>query len=189
MESLVAWFSLYGNTETLAREVSQVLSGLGPVRTMRLEEVLAGDLVVELAVFATPTHGFGIPPQVRPMLSRLPDGTLGGVKVAAFDTAFGWWPLSALTAAPKLLRRMRRLGGTPVAPAESFHVVATEGPLAEGELARARSWAEGIVAAVAPAPRTEPRPATTGTGRRTEAAGQRGEASGQRPPEAHRPTR
>ena len=158
METLVAWFSLYGNTEALAREVAHGLSVLGPVRTMRLEEVLAGDLVVELAVFATPTHGFGIPPQVRPMLSRLPDGTLGGVKVAAFDTAFGWWPLSALTASPRLLRRMRRLGGTPVARAESFHVVATEGPLADGELARARAWAAGIVATVAPAlePRTRP---------------------------------
>ncbi len=170
METLVAWFSLYGNTETLAREVAEVLSALGPVRTMHLDEVLAGDLVVELAVFATPTHGFGVPPQVRPMLARLPDGTLGGVKVAAFDTAFGWWPLSALTASPKLLRRMRRLGGTAVARAESFHVVATEGPLAKGELARARTWAEGIVAAVAPAPEPGARKAAGPTAPRARTA-------------------
>lgn len=160
METVVAFFSVYGNTEHIARSVAGVLAPLGPVRTMRLEEVLAGDLRVELLVFASPTHAFGIPQQLRPVLARLPDGTLGGVKVAAFDTAMGWWPLSALTAAPKLLRRMRHLGGTPVAKPASFHVAATEGPLVEGELERATGWAEEIVRtltaeAPGPAPRAK----------------------------------
>lgn len=144
MDIVVAWFSVYGNTEALAREVADVLGPLGKVRPMRLESVQAGDVQADLVVFATPTHGFGVPQQVRPVLARLPLGSLAGAKVAAFDTCFAWWPLSSWTAAPKVLRRMKKLGGTPVAAPGSFHVAATEGPLVQGERERVRAWAEGI---------------------------------------------
>jgi hypothetical protein len=42
---------------------------------------------------------------------------------------------------------LRRLGCHMVAPAESFRVTGTSGPLLDGETERARKWAAGLHAA------------------------------------------
>jgi hypothetical protein len=66
-----------------------------------------------------------------------------GVAAAAFDTRISKprLPGSAARAAEK---RLRRLGFRIVAPAASFYVDGTSGPLLEGEQQRARRWGESI---------------------------------------------
>ena len=48
------------------------------------------------------------------------------------------------SAARAIARRLRRLGAVLVADPESFRVVGSPGPLAAGELDRARQWGEQL---------------------------------------------
>jgi hypothetical protein len=78
---------------------------------------------------------------VRPVLEALPRGVLKGKRVAAFDTSYkmsAW--LARFTAAKKLDRKLRKLGGKRILPPETFFVVDREGPLYDGEIERATEW-------------------------------------------------
>lgn len=80
---------------------------------------------------------------LREWLARLQRRT--GVAAAAFDTRVSRprLPGSAARAAEK---RLRQLGFRVVAPAASFYVEGTLGPLLEGERERARRWGEQVLA-------------------------------------------
>jgi len=102
----------------------------------------------DLVVTGSPTHGFTVPQAVRDVLEALPAGILAGTSVAAFDTTVKVWPLRHLRASPRLLRHLRRLGGKPIAPPQTFSVQ-TRNPqksgqinlLLDGQIDRARQWA------------------------------------------------
>ena len=71
------------------------------------------------------------------------------VASTAFDTRFdkpGWLTGSAAKGAEQ---RLRSKGFRIEAPAESFFVADSAGPLVEGELDRARRWGAGLGARVA----------------------------------------
>jgi hypothetical protein len=87
-----------------------------------------------------------LPQAVRPVFESLPRRVLRGTPVAAFDTSYKMsrW-LAPFTAAHKLAPRLRKLGGKRVVPPETFHVVGRDGPLYEGEIERARTWAASIL--------------------------------------------
>ena len=73
--------------------------------------------------------------------------------MAAFDTSLeAWGPLMLMTAAHRLLPKLRKLGGKRGAGPETFLVnesdIQSEGEidlLCEGELERAREWASTIL--------------------------------------------
>jgi len=52
--------------------------------------------------------------------------------------------LNLFTAGKRLASKMRKLGGKNLLPPEIFLVTGREGPLFEGELNRARDWANRI---------------------------------------------
>ncbi|TMR93640.1 hypothetical protein [Nonomuraea basaltis] len=58
----------------------------------------------------------------------------------------GFWRYFFGRATRGVAKRLRRLGIRAVAPAESFYVTETQGPLVEGELERARQWGERLAA-------------------------------------------
>ncbi len=147
MKSLVIFFSRFGNTQMVAEAVSEVLASAGPVRTIPTEQLDGSDLSgVDLVVMGSPTHRMNLPQAVRPVFEALPKRSLRGALVAAFDTSYKMSPLLArATAAPKLLDKLRRLGGRRILPPETFHVKEREGPLYEGELERAEAWAETLL--------------------------------------------
>jgi hypothetical protein len=95
-----------------------------------------------------------LPQAVRPVFESLPRRVMRGTPVAAFDTSYKMsrW-LAPFTAAHKLAPRLRKLGGKRVVPPETFHVIDRDGPLYEGEIERARTWAASILK------RVEARPA------------------------------
>jgi flavodoxin len=153
MRTLIVYFSRFGNTRRLAEAMAETLKQAGDTRTISIDRLAASDFEgVDLVVMGTPTHGFTLPESVRTVLGKLPEGILGGRSVAAFDTTVKPWPLRHLRASPKLLACLTRLGGTPVARAETFFVQ-TKNPqksgqidlLLEGELERARDWATQIL--------------------------------------------
>lgn len=167
--ALVVFESMFGNTAEVARAVAR---GLDDHVTTEVVEVgtaparLAED--VDLVVVGGPTHAFGLsrpstrqdaaerrqhPPVspgigVREWLALLEGAT--GRRAAAFATRMGASGLPG-SAARGVHRRLRRLGLIPMGAPQSFRVVGTDGPLADGEAARAEAWGDelGIALAVA----------------------------------------
>ncbi len=163
--ALVIFESMFGNTRTIAEAVAE---GLSSWFVTDLTEVslaatrIAAD--VSLVVVGGPTHAFGLTrPRTRqdaatqidePLVS--PAGGVrewldaverprSGVGAAAFDTRIDK-PRVPGSAARGAEKRLRRLGFRLVAPAESFYVTGTTGPLVPGEVERARQWAEQVAA-------------------------------------------
>jgi len=136
--------------------IADVLQSAGEARAVPLEELTADDLAADLVVFGSPTHYQNLPKAVRASLETLPKRALRGKRVAAFDTsAETWGPLMRMTAAHRLLPKLRKLGGKRLARPATFFVVRGQAPeseerqdkLGEGELERAQAWAADLLAA------------------------------------------
>ncbi|MEV4471868.1 flavodoxin domain-containing protein [Nonomuraea sp. NPDC049504] len=165
MDALVVYESMFGNTKQIAEAVAE-----GLATRLRTEVVEVGSAPakagpeVGLLVVGGPTHAFAMSRSstrrsaaqqttqplisrgagVREWLSALATAS-AEVCSAAFDTRVAK-PRVPGSAARGIARRLRRLGVRVVAPAQSFYVTGTEGPLAAGELERARQWGESLVA-------------------------------------------
>lgn len=164
--ALVVYESMFGNTAAVAEAVAAGLrEGLGADGVTDLVEVGAAPVAVpadvDLLVVGGPTHAFSMTRQstrqsgveqgadpvaaaqqgIREWLvaAQLP----AGLAAATFDTRTDkkWVPGAASKAAA---RQLRHRGLRPVVPPQDFYVTGTEGPLAEGELARAREWGQRL---------------------------------------------
>jgi hypothetical protein len=71
-----------------------------------------------------------------------------GKPAAAFDTRLDRSPILTGMAARGIAKRLRRRGYEVIEEPESFLVEDSEGPLAEGELERARAWGASLVEAL-----------------------------------------
>lgn len=148
MQALVVYHSEFGNTRKVAEAIAEVLQGEGAARALSADQLAAADLQdVDLVVMGTPTHKMNLPQAVRPVFEKLPPRILRGVSTAAFDTSYRMSALLArFTAAKRIDRKLRKLGGKRLVPPETFHVHDHhEGPLYEGEIERAQRWAESIL--------------------------------------------
>lgn len=150
MKAVVVYFSKFGNTHRIAQVVAEGLGANVQVEVIPLEALVpkAGrDL--DLLVMGVPTHVMNLPKPVRPLLDALPKKVFKGVQVAAFDTSYEMnWFLNLFTAAKRLGQVLRKMGGRAVVPPETFIVSRREGPLADGEIERARAWAQSIRSAL-----------------------------------------
>ncbi len=147
MNALVVYLSNFGNTQQVAEAIAGTIGSEGAASVISMDEMTVSDLTgCDLVIMGSPTHRMSLPEAVRPVFETLPRRTLRGTPVAAFDTSYkmsAW--LAHFTAARKLDRRLRKLGGKRVVPPETFHVVEREGPLYDGEIERARAWTRSIL--------------------------------------------
>lgn len=161
MSVTVVYESVYGNTRAVAEAIAE---GLGEARVLPVHEAAAQVAPAELLVVGGPTHMHGLStsrsrqmgaeavhedggahvepgatkePGLRAWLRDLPDGS--GVKAATFDTRLDKSPWFTGAASRGIAKRLRGRGYD-VVGSESFLVEDSEGPLAEGELDRARQW-------------------------------------------------
>lgn len=166
MSALVVFESMFGSTRDVAEAVAQGIGEHLPVRCVEVSAWAArrartGDGAlppeVTLLVVGAPTHAFSLSrPSTRADAAGQAGGSLvtagaglrewlaaldlpPGLAVAAFDTkvAKSHLPGSAAAAAEK---RLRHLGGRPVARHRSFWVAGTTEGLLPGELDAARAW-------------------------------------------------
>lgn len=148
MNYLVVYFSKYGNTRSVAEAIAETLASGSIGRTISSDQLTVDDLnELDLVVMGSPTHRMNLPEAVRPVFEALPRRVLKGKRVAAFDTSYkmsAW--LARFTAAKKLDRKLRKLGGKRLVPPESFFVVDREGPLYDGEIERVREWTAALLA-------------------------------------------
>lgn len=164
MRALIVVESWFGNTRAAAEAIAD---GLGRYVTVDISEVadaphrIAAD--VDLVIVGGPTHALGMSRPdtrreaaeqagvttqtetgIREWLASSPSGIQ---RAAAFDTRIyvRWVPKSAVRG---ILLQLRALGATLVAGPQSFRVTGSSGPLAPGELDRAREWGEQLGAAI-----------------------------------------
>ena len=145
MKALIVYDSTYGNTEKIAKAIGAALTG--EVKVLRAGEVNPAELnAFDLLVIGSPTYGGRPMPSVAELLNKIPESAIKGKNIAAFDTRiptklakiFGY-------AADRIAKNLKEKGGNLVVPGEGFFVNGKEGPLKEGELERAASWAKGLV--------------------------------------------
>lgn len=158
MKALVAYDSVFGNTEQVARAIGAALGSPDEVETRRVTDVEPEQLTgLDVLVVGSPTRGFQPTPATKKLLKAIPDGGLVGVKIAAFDTRFSMEDVDSAIlkvlvrlfgyAAEPIADRLRKKGGGQAVPPEGFIVEGTEGPLSDGEPERAANWAKRILEA------------------------------------------
>lgn len=162
MKILVVYESVYGNTREVAEAIRDGLAGSDDVGISPVHEAEAA-ANVDVLVVGGPTHMHGLTtalsrrmavaaaqedggslepgaekePGLRPWLRHLP--RRAGGRAATFDTRLDRSAAMTGSAARGIARRLRH-HGYDVVSMESFMVDDAEGPLAEGELERARAW-------------------------------------------------
>lgn len=169
MNAVVAYESMYGNTRQIAEAVAAGLDRLGGVDVVSVNaDEAAGADRADLLIVGGPTHIHGLATEVSrkgvakaaeeegdvelepgavdgPGLRKWLAGRSGGGRpAAAFDTRIDRSPLLTGSAARGIAKRLRRRGYDVIADPQSFFVDDTEGPLADGELDRARAWGESL---------------------------------------------
>lgn len=155
MNILIIYDSFFGNTEKVAFAMRDALQGNATVKCLRIHEATRDMLKdINFLIVGSPTRGFRPTKPIVQFLDKLPADILKDVKVAAFDTRidvprvnsrflhfmvriFGY-------AAQPIASRLARKGGVTIAPPAGFIVKESEGPLEDGELERAASWAKEI---------------------------------------------
>ena len=101
---------------------------------------------LKLLIVGSPTHGGRPTPAIKDFLNKVSKPAIRGINVAAFDTRFSTILVRIFGyAAGRIAGSLKRNGGTLIASPEGFFVKGKEGPLKEGELERAASWAKAIV--------------------------------------------
>lgn len=148
MNIVVAYHSKFGNTRRIAEAIAETLQPTGSVRVMSADQLAASEFSnIDLFVMGTPTHVTNLPKELRPILEALPKQVLKGAGFAAFDTSYKMnWFVNLFAAAKRLDRKLRKLGGKQIVRPETFFVEKKQGPLYEGEIERAKTWAETILA-------------------------------------------
>ena len=91
MRALVIYDSRYGNTEQIALAIGDGLStapgAFGTVQVLNVADAQPNHLAGwELLLVGGPTHGTRPSPPMHEFLGRIPENSLAGVKIAAFDT-------------------------------------------------------------------------------------------------------
>ena len=149
MKALIAYDSVYGNTEQIARAIADAIAPSNEVKALRAGEANISELgSLDLLIVGSPTHAGRAVPAVQNFLNKIPDASVKGKKIAAFDTrtsskvskVFGY-------AAGRIARALEKKGGVQAAPPQGFFVTGSKGPLKGGELERAAAWAKGILEA------------------------------------------
>lgn len=166
MQALIVYESMYGNTREIAEAIAEGFGDGAELRHVR-EAGAPGD-EVDLLIAGGPTHIHGMTtslsrqmtikgaqedghgeiepdaldaPGLRQWLRDLPHRSDG--VAAAFDTRIDRSAAVTGSAARGIAKRLRH-HGYEVEEAESFFVDDAEGPLADGEIERARGWGAAL---------------------------------------------
>lgn len=171
MSVLVVYESMYGNTHAVADAIAEGIGSEAEVRSVH--EAGSPPEGIDLLVVGGPTHMHGLSSSMSRKMSASaakedghlalePSATEGdglrawlhslrkcSCQAAAFDTRMDRSPHLTGSAARGISRRLRHHGYT-VAATASFFVDDAEGPLADGELDRARAWGAKLGRLVSP---------------------------------------
>ena len=146
MSIVVAYDSVFGNTEEIAKAVAGALPA--DVIVAKADRVDAAMLAqATVLVIGSPTHGGRPTEAVKGLLGRVNDQDKAkGLKVASFDTRIpGRFPKIFGYAADRIAADLTAKGAVMVLPPEPFYVKGRNGPLKDGELEHAAEWARKLI--------------------------------------------
>jgi flavodoxin len=151
-EKLVVYDSYFGNTEKVSQAIAEAIGGDAKKVNAVSEEDLKG---LKVLFVGSPTRAFRPTPAILTFIKDLDPASMRGVKAAAFDTRIpedqtdsGFLRLMISLfgyADKKIAKRLEKQGPTLALQSEGFGVTDTEGPLAEGEIERAKTWAKQMI--------------------------------------------
>ncbi len=155
MKVWVLYDLVFGNTEKIAQAIAAALGRPEDVNVFRAtSQPPAFPAGLDLLVVGSPTRQFRQTDVVRGFVKNIPDGSLKGIRVAAFDTRIALGDINSSVgrffvgrfgyAAKPIADGLTKKGGVLAAPPEGFLVAGTEGPLKDGELQRATLWARQL---------------------------------------------
>jgi flavodoxin len=146
MNALVLYDSQYGDTQRIAQAIADTLAEFGEARAVRLDPSQPVDLQgVDLFIVGCPTHGWRPTQAVQSFPEEVSSEEFGSLAGACFDTRFRLPRFMTGSAAKVMAGKLREKGVSLLVEPESYFVEGTEGPLREGELERAATWARQIV--------------------------------------------
>ena len=145
MKVVIVYDSVYGNTEKIAKAIGGAITS--EVKVLRVGEADPSELkTIDLFILGSPTQRGRPTPAIRDFLNNIPELSLQGINIAAFDTRISTKLVGIFGyAAGRIAGNLKGKGGTLIASPEGFFVRSTQGPLREGELERAASWAKEIL--------------------------------------------
>jgi flavodoxin len=146
MKTLVIYDSFFGNTKLIAETIAKELGN--DTRIMHVSDFKEEDLKgVNLLIVGSPILGWRPSEKTSAFLMSFGKDQLKGIRVATFDTRMKI--LIHGDATKKMSEMLSNLGATVIVEPNWFVVTGKEGPLAEGELERAKEWASRIASTVA----------------------------------------
>lgn len=130
-KALVIYYSVYGNTEKIARALAEGIRSAGAeAEAAKIDDVEFSKLsTYDLLAVGSPTQAFGVARPMKGFLERLKGADLKGRKAFAFDTKMG--SRLAGSAGKGMEKKLQGLGLTVVKPHVSAVVRGRDGPLAE----------------------------------------------------------
>lgn len=145
MNTLIIYDSTFGNTAQLAQAMADKLGEHGTARIALADEAGLTEVNdIDLLLVGGPTQRHDMSPNMKAFLKSLPRRSFQGVPAGTFDTRYHMSAWKSGSAAHAIASRLKRTGVSLIVEPESFFVTEREGPLEEGELERAASWAEEI---------------------------------------------
>jgi flavodoxin len=156
-DTLIIYDSVFGNTGKIANEIARIFREHMEVDIRQVGEVWPEHLDgIKLLIVGSPTRQFKATAALDQFLNQIPDGSLQGIQIAAFDTRMTPedvkknWFLAIMVklfgyAAEKIAKQLKKLGGIELISPQGFLVSAIEGPLVNGELESVAIWVNQIL--------------------------------------------
>lgn len=151
MKSLVLYESYFGNTEKIAKAISETIK----TKAIKLNEIKSEDIKeLDLLVIGSPTRAFRPTPELTKFIVEIKNESLNNMKVAVFDTRISVEDTNSKIlsffvklfgyAAESMEKKLRKKGAKFAAESAAFYVKESEGPLKDGELDKAIEWAKKL---------------------------------------------
>lgn len=155
-KTIIVYDSYFGNTKKIAEAIETVVKGELDTSIIPINDFSITMLDdVQIFITGSPTRGFRPSEAFLNLFKKLPVNALQGKQVVTFDTRidpidihsaiFRFIVKSGGYAGPKIGKELAAKGGKMVLPAEGFFVEKSEGPLKNGEEARASEWGKKII--------------------------------------------
>ena len=143
MKNIVIYDSCFGNTEKIAQAIADSISA----EMVKIKDIKISDLDdIKLIIVGCPTHGGRPTEAIQKFIDNI---ALKNIKFAVFDTRISKKDINIALrllikvigyASPKIAKTLKSKGYEIITQPEGFLVKGKEGPLADGEIERARDW-------------------------------------------------
>lgn len=137
---LIIYDSTYGNTRKIAEAIAETFGA--NATCISIDNINGISVPCEFIIVGCPVNAWSPTPKIKTFLRQLTPHKLAGISAATFDTRLDFF--FSGDASRKIAKGLRKAGAHVIA-SHAFYVKTMQGPLAEGQIERAKEWAESLV--------------------------------------------